>query len=733
MAMTPTSSVHTDILLVGGGHTHALVLRAWAMNPLAGVRLSVVNPLPVSAYSGMLPGFVAGHYELGALELDLVRLCRFAGARLVLDRVSGIDPDARMAFFESRPPIRFDIASIDIGITSGLPDRADLGPGSLRVKPLDAFAAAWSGFVEAVAQGQAAPDCAVVGSGLGGLELALAMQHRLRGVAGDTPVRTALVEAAGQIAPGERKGLRRALEHALRRDGVSLHTGTPAVAQEGAELILQDGTRLPSAMTVIAAGARPAAWLEETGLALERGFVRVHPTLQSESHAHVFACGDIAHMSASPRPKAGVYAVRQAPVLLENLRAMAMGRALRPYRPQGDYLKLVSLGGRRAAACKWGVSLSGPGLWAWKDRIDRIFMQKFHDLPAMGAEEDTAHSPQAAPMLCGGCGSKVAARALAGALAGLPSPQRGDVETGAGDDAAVLVVGGQRQILTTDFFRAFCLDPFLLGEIAANHALGDVWAMGAEPQAALAQIVLPEMDAARQQAWLAEVLAAMTGVLRAAGADLVGGHSSLGAELAIGLSLTGIMAPGRAPVRLSGARAGDALILTKPIGTGVILAAEMRARAPGRVVAGAWQAMRRSGAQAARGLAPVAHAMTDVTGFGLAGHLGAMMEASGQSAQIALDAVPVLAGAEALAAQGVGSSLLAENLVFARTVAGAEAVRATARFALLFDPQTAGGLLAAVPGEAAHGVLTELAAAGVEAARIGVVTPRRADGALIAL
>ncbi|MGL4311463.1 MAG: selenide, water dikinase SelD [Paracoccaceae bacterium] len=486
---------------------------------------------------------------------------------------------------------------------------------------------------------------------------------------------------------------------------------------------LEDGATLPCDLAVGVAGARAQGWLAETGLALTDGFIDVDPTLASTTDPAIFAAGDCAHLTHAPRAKAGVYAVRAAPVLLHNLKAALSGGNPRPYHPQRDYLKLVSTGGKRAVADKWGLPLAGAWLWRWKDRIDRRFMTMLQDLPAMPPAPLPARAATGLPEelagkgpLCGGCAAKVGGADLAEMLAKLPRTQRDEVLRGAGDDAAVLRAAGGVQVITTDHLRAFAEDPVLMTRIAAIHALGDVWAMGAAPQVALAQVILPRLSQRLQARTLAEIMATAAEVMAEAGAEIVGGHTSVGAELTVGFTLTGT-AP-RA-TGLGGAQAGDALLLTKPLGTGVILAAEMQYRAEGSVVAGALASMACSPARDAALLAPLAHAMTDVTGFGLAGHLLSMLDASALSAEISLAALPVLPGAEALLDQGQRATLHEAN----RTGASRIAAPATPRGEILFDPQTAGGFLVALPPRDAKEVLTALRNAGVDAAIIGRLMP----------
>ncbi|WP_328588493.1 selenide, water dikinase SelD [Pseudogemmobacter blasticus] len=711
-----------DLVLVGGGHAHALVLRSWAMDPLPGVRLTVINPGPAAPYTGMLPGLIAGHYARDEIMIDLVRLARYAGARVILSRATGLDLAARCVLLNNRPPLAFDVASVDIGIGSGLPDIPGYDEHAVAAKPLGHYADAWEAFV---ARKLPAPRLVILGAGVGGVELALASAHRLR--AGGAEPQITLIERAEAALPNIGRAARATLLRHAQAAGIAFRTGTTARAIGPGTVTLSSGETLPSDFTLAVAGTQPQPWLAQTGLASLDGFLVVGPTLQTSDPA-IFAAGDCAHLSHAPRPKAGVFAVREAPVLLANLRAALTGGPMRAYHPQRDYLKLVSTGGRGAVADKFGLRSGGGWLWRLKDRIDRRFMAMFADYPAMPAPALPDPAPQGLAQamgdkpLCGGCGAKVGPAALRAALASLPAPQRPDVLSGPGDDAALLRAARGVQALTTDHLRAFTNDPRLMARLAAVHALGDIWAMGAAPQAALAQITLPRLSEPLQTRSLAEIMEEAAQVFRAAGADLVGGHTSTGDELTIGFTVTGLA---DRPVPKAGARPGDAILLTKAIGSGTILAAEMAlARVPGLILGEAvvtcLAAMARPLGPAAEILAPVAHAMTDVTGFGLAGHLLEILQASGVSARIDLRAVPMLPGAVVLAGAGQASSLAPANRAAIDWLVDAPPGPETD---LLFDPQTCGGLLACVPADQADALLARLRAAGDGVAvRIGTVT-----------
>ncbi len=702
-----------DLVLIGGGHTHALVLHGFAMRPLPGLRITVINPDPTAPYTGMLPGHIAGHYARHDLDIDLVQLARRAGARLILGRATGIDRAAKLIHVTGRPPIAYDVAALDIGITSDLPEIAGFAQHAVAAKPLGAYARAWEGWLARVKAGAVAPQIAIIGGGVAGVELALASHHALTG---HKPQIT-IIDGARLLPNIGPKARARLLAH-LARAGIATREGVQVARIDAQTVQLPDGTELPATLVLGAAGARAQGWLRQAGLHLTEGFVTVDKHLRSVSDPDIFAVGDCAYMAHAPRPKAGVFAVRQAPVLLDNLRAALGAGRMRAYHPQRDYLKLVSLGGKRALADKWGLAPEGRWLWTLKDRIDAAFMAKFrsaialpHPLPpamAEGLREMLQDRP-----LCGGCGAKLGAQTLRAAL---PRITHADIDTGIGDDAAVLRTGGVQQVIATDHLRALWEDPFLMAQIAATHALGDIWAMGARPQAALASVTLPRMAPELQARTLQEVMAGALSVLGPAGAALVGGHSTMGAEMQLGFTLTGLLEG--TVRRKSGAQPGDALILTKAIGTGVIMAAEMQSAAAGEDVAAALAAMLHPQARAADVLAPHAHALTDITGFGLAGHLAEMLAEGGLAAKLVLEDIPVLPGACALVAAGHASALTQANRA---AVAHLLQAPDSPRAALLCDPQTAGGLLAAVPEAEMPALLAQLRAHGYPAACIGQI------------
>ena len=521
-----------DLVLVGGGHAHALVLKAWGMDPLPGARLTVISPEPMAPYTGMLPGHVAGHYRRDDLEIDLVRLCRHAGARLILARAIGIDRAQRNVMLQGRAPVAYDLASFDVGITAklGLPGFAEHG---IRAKPLDVYAARWRSFLAAAAQGQATPDVAVIGGGVAGCELAMAMAFALQ-AAGVRP-RVTVIELGPQIS-GVTSQARQRMLSAMDDLGIVVKTSARVVEVRADQLLLDGDDPVAASFCVGAAGGFAHTWIAKTDLPQRDGFIEIGADLGVLGDKALFAVGDCAVMPHALRPKAGVFAVRAAPILHYNLRAALCGNKRKTWRPQKNYLKLISLGGQSAIAEKFGFTLKGPLIWRWKDWIDRAFINRLNDLPKMVVPKVTGELATgvaeilAAKPLCGGCGAKVGRGVLSSALTKI-APPFDEVVTGAGDDAAVLrQSNGTFQVISTDHLRSLIDDPALMTRIAAVHALGDVWAMGAQPQVGLASIVVPQMSADLQARTLTEITQVATEVLSAAGAQLVGGHTTMGAD-----------------------------------------------------------------------------------------------------------------------------------------------------------------------------------------------------------
>jgi selenide,water dikinase len=730
---TDNTPVVKDLVLIGGGHSHVIVLKKFGMKPMPGVRLTLICRDVETPYSGMLPGLVAGHYSHDEVHIDLGPLTRFANARFFHDEAVGLDTAAQLVHTRGRPPIPYDVLSIDIGSTPYMADVLGAAENVVAVKPISNFFQRWQDLVQRVEASEGPLSIAIVGAGAGGTEMLLAMQYglqnRLKSLGLDTKrLHFHLFVGGDTPLPTHAPKVQQAFVQVCRERGIDVHFNARVTRVDGNVLTTSDGGTHAIDETLWVTRAAAQSWLGASGLAVhDRGFVAVNATLESISHPRVFAAGDCAAVLEHPREKAGVFAVRQGPALAANLRRALRGQVLKDFVPQQKFLGLISTGDRYAVATRGGaLMLKGSWVWRWKDWIDRRFMQKFADLPEMDTDEgvhlaagladsQAIKELSAVAMRCGGCGAKVGATVLARVMNDLKPAPRADVLIGLHepDDAAVISVpAGKVVVQSVDSFRAMVDDPYLFGKIAANHALGDIFAMGAEPQSALAIATLPYGIESKVEDTLRQMMSGAMEILADSNTALVGGHTSEGAELSLGFSLSGLIDVD-AILRKGGMRPGDVLIISKAIGTGTLFAADMRHKARGRWISAALDSMVQSNRTGAQCLYEHgATSCTDVTGFGLLGHLVEMVKASAVDVELDLNSIPYLDGAIETVAMGITSSLQPQNLRLRRALKNLDAVGDDPRYPLLFDPQTAGGLLASVPQDKADDCLQALIALG---------------------
>ena len=362
------------LVLAGAGHAHLHVLRALGQAPWPGVDVVLITPYPRQIYSGMLPGWIAGHYHLDECVAPVLPLAGAAGVRVVQDAVCALDANRRRVMLVEGGDIEFDVLSLDTGARLAMDTGLACHPGLLPVRPLESFVAKWAQVLPMLIS-DAHARVAVIGGGAAGVELALAVAYRLRRETGAAASRVMLA-CGGGLLPGHASGVVRRARAALAREGVELieqrlRMGASALETEA-------GAPLAATWVIGATGVGPPDWLAQSGLALAAdGFVAVGQGQQSVSHAKVFAAGDVASRIDAPHAKSGVYAVRAGPVLTANLQRALAGRPIEPYRPQRRSLYLLATGPKEAIV-SWGTcSASGRLAWRWKDWIDRRFLRRY--------------------------------------------------------------------------------------------------------------------------------------------------------------------------------------------------------------------------------------------------------------------------------------------------------------------------------------------------------------------
>jgi selenide,water dikinase len=695
-----------DLVLLGGGHTHVLLIKALAMRPIAGVRITLVSEKSLTPYSGMLPGFVAGHYSLEQTNIDLNALCRKADVRWIQARCAAIDADQKRLNLSGQPVLEFDVLSVDIGST---PDQRVAGASqyAVGVKPIAGFQQRWQHLLSglethseqrAAAQQRSATeqiDWGVVGAGAGGVELVLAMAHRLHQ---HSQIQLHLIFRSERILTGYPRRVIQRVERALKSHNIQLHSGFSVGEVTVSGVTNNTGEHIVLDTSIWCTGAVGAPWLADSTLATtDKNFIEIGSTLQSTSHKYVFAVGDIAANVEDPRPKAGVFAVRQAPYLEDNLRRLFAGEPLLAVDLQAQYLSLLALGEQVAVASRNGFALSGAWVWKWKDYIDQKFMRQFAEMQMVEMQAELSNVDGTKELMhCGGCGSKLGPGLLTENLLKVGSAQV--------EDAVIWqATPSTWSVQSIDGFRSFMSDESRFAHICVNHALSDLYAMGATPVHVQAWVNLAFNDARLQQRDHLRMLQAMQAVLSEQNTILSGGHSSEGIETHLGIVANGEAVLGGQWSK-SGSQSGDVIVMSKPLGIGVIMAANMQAQAPAESVDAATDTMLISNADAMAALEDYRPtAVTDITGFGLLGHLLEMLDGNKKRlvAELDLLAIPLLPGALELAASGWRSSLypqlepyLARCDIDPKPQAQRPDKNRDWIIELLLDPQTSGGLLA---------------------------------------
>lgn len=702
------------VVLVGAGNAHLVFIKRWRMKPVPGIAVTLVNEAASVPYSAMVPAHISGDYSREEISLDLVRFCRSAGVRLVCEKVTRLDPVGRAVHFANRPPLTYDLVSLGLGSIPTDLIRDGGTSASLVIRPLSQLIDRVAQ-VEADLQNRPRPfHWVVVGGGASGCELTLTIHNRLRKHPG---FRMTVLQANARLLPGFPARSASSFETAFRERGIACRVKTRVTGGTNQKLELATGESVEcDAVLWATAGSSPEV-IQKSGLSVDqKGFLSVKETLQSQSNPEVFGTGDCVSFVADPTlPRSGVLAVRQGAVLFDNIIAYLQEMPLVPFRPQARCLYLLNAGDG-TSVLNYGP-IGGKGRWVrrLKDWIDRRWVKSF--LPPMMKAASPEESEATGLMRCGGCGSKVSGDILSAVLKRLAPAADSRVLIGAlqGEDAAVFraTPEGPVEVQTVDYFRSFTDDPYLFGRVAALHAVSDLYAMNARPFSALAIATLPFARGIIQEAQLFELLSGAQKSLGDLGVTLAGGHTTEGAELALGFAVTGF-AEEETLFRKAGLKVGDKLILTKPIGTGALLAAWMRSECRADWYADTVASMLVANRNAAEVLARHGiTACTDVTGFGLGGHLLEMVDASQVSVRLFGSRVPLLPGFEEVTRAGIVSTLHGDNAKLACRIEGGDPLPAW-----LFDPQTSGGLLAGVAAEKAERVVTELIEAGCQHAAI---------------
>lgn len=742
-----SAPIVSDLVLLGGGHANIQVLKMMAMHPIGGLRITLISDQTHSPYSGMIPGYLAGFYLYEDCHFDLRRLCEELGLRFIKAKIIGIDPQRKKIQLEHRAEIDYDCASINVGIEPKSIEKFSQESvlKIIPLKPISQFIAHWDQLIADLKdyKGSDSLSLAVVGAGAAGVEISIILKLLINQNKWNANV--SLIHRHDYLVSEKDHQARKQLLKTLKKLAIKVYKNTDVLEVQENALVLKDDKGLIRTevfyRALIATQASAPKWFKNSKLPVnQEGFLKVTEKLLVDNEKALFAAGDCIHFSPFPLKKAGVYAVRQGMILEHNIRAFFTRKStLKTFHPKKNVLSLITIGDRKALVHQDSISilrcLPPELLWSLKDWIDRRFMSRFqaktfsikplHFNKVMPVPKSTLVPEDWQDNTCGGCGSKLAASTLIQSLNKLTIPQDDFVLLGVkeAEDCALTQVSEHTLCLQTiDQFRSFISDPYLLGQIATQHALSDVYAMGGVAKTAQVGLTLSAATGKIHREDIFQVMSGVLDILTKSAASLVGGHTGEGSELSIAIAVQGEVAP-KQVLRKQLTQPGNQLILTKPIGTGVIFAANMLAQANGKLVDEALSSMLQSNKIAMEIIRAFdISGCTDITGFGLLGHAFEMLGKNSDNAlgiKIDYKTIPLFDGVSELFEKGYFASIAGNNYETLSSVLGAEVNNQN--FPALFDPQTSGGLLFSVSSHQTEDCLKALYQNGVKACVIGEV------------
>jgi selenide,water dikinase len=372
---SPATTKH--LILVGGGHAHALFLKKLSEKPISNLNITLISPNIQTPYSGMLPGLISGHYQYNDLHIDLELLARKSHVKFQIGKAKGLNPNNATLLLEDGKQLSYDFLSFDTGATPSYVFEG-INKNSLFVKPIHDFYNQWRAIEQQLFKNekQHAKTLSVIGSGAAGIEILLAIQFRMtqQGI----PLNYQLVSRSSEILRGYPKKLVSHIKHIFHQANITHIPNFNATHITNNELLDSKRQSIPSDINIICTEVKGASWLQNTGLKLsDDGFICVKETLQTLDFPNVYAVGDVCHFTMKPLPKAGVYAVRMSQILFENIYAEMKGKNKKTFVPQTDFLSLLALGSKTAIGCKRGLSFKGKWVWTLKNSIDLNFMSQF--------------------------------------------------------------------------------------------------------------------------------------------------------------------------------------------------------------------------------------------------------------------------------------------------------------------------------------------------------------------
>ena len=673
------------------------------MGSLKNARITLINPNIEHLYSSMIPGLISKRYNFEESSIDLVKFTLNANCRFFKDTLIEIEPTKKSILCEQRGRIEFDILSLNTGSDT------KIIPGSknstfLNLKPFHSFVSNFESWIASLDLGKKHLRIGVVGGGIASIEIILAVKKRLETklthITNHPKLDIFFLTKEESPFSSLNTQLKKHCLKVISENNITVVSGFLASKIDTNYVLDRNGNSFYLDLGIIATGPSPQPWADISGLSLcKNGYVRIKDNLTCEQYENIFVTGDAASLSKHPDlPKSGLTAVRQGQVLVRNIQKKLNQEPLVSYKPQFLRLSLIGTTNDNAIATYGQLAFRGSIFWHLKNFIDLNFIKKFKSFKKMDNKVNLETNPQIER--CGGCGSKIGSNILRSILDEFKKDKVFSNIDSMDEDAGFSISYSDKLNLhTIDGFRQLIDDPYDMGVITAHHSVSDITAMGGVPKTALALVGIPINDEKLMKNDLRLALRGLLSGLKTYSVNIIGGHTNEAESTSLALAINGVVNEERI-IKKNNIKLNDRIILTQPIGTGVIFAGLMDGHTKGRWLNQVISEIKERKDNLAGLITKFATGCTDVTGFGLVGHLVEMTKNSPYGITINLDKIPFFEGAEEMSAKKVRSSLFPQNISVPHEVD--KDIRDDPRFELCFDPQTAGGFLLSIEADKAN-------------------------------
>ncbi len=693
------------IILIGGGHSNIQVIKSWAMNPPKNAKLILISDQANAPYSGMLPLYIKGEYTFDEVHFDLRRICALAHVDFIESKVTKIDPEKKIILLENRPSVSYDYASINTGI---IPLESFLDYSKEKdekrvvfLKPISKLIYKFEIILQEITKSNKTLHLAMIGGGAAGIEMTFMIQARLQDL--NKNCNLSLFHNTKELLKGHHVRSQELIVQNLQKSGIKIYLNTEINSFKDNTLTSNNNETYPCDFLFVSTHAMAPSWPKESGLSVcSEGFIKVDNFLNVINSPSLFAAGDCIQFSNFKLNKAGVYAVRQGPILKHNLRhVIGEEKSFIPYKPQKSILGLIHSGVDDVIYSKGRFVHSGKRYYKLKKYIDKKFMENFglpfyHLLPK--SMTGVKYLEASEINTCGGCGSKVSPDLLFGIIHSPLFDIYKDVLPEVLDDAPSFPTDKGKISTSIDGFRSFINDPYLFGKVATLHALSDLAANGARPLNVNLSITLKIAPEKLQQYELKQMMFGICEILSKHKVKIIKGHSSEGLESNITISVNGI-SPDKNYTKFL-IKQGDQLILTKGLGAGILLRALMLGECEGRWCSSFLKSLQQDNLD----IIPLLDqynisAMTDITGFGFVGHLLEMLNQNKFSVELNYSKIKLFKGVESILDKGIQSHLGPKlKKLYLKKIENLNNFNIDS----LHDPQTNGGLLIAIQKDQAE-------------------------------